>query len=338
MEEETISSFAVRSLLVSGKVEIDKICLRFLFSTNMAWRVFPVANVELSKIFKGILDQQGVDNVFTNHTLLPLFRPVAALDVDHTYQNSFLRYGHNKCWPEIGKINSLHSNECVVQPIKYCPACFTYQVKNFGFTWFKREWLIVRMGMCLEHGCQLLIASCPCRRGKSSFEDIISAFRGECTNCLADLWTIHEGNTDSAFSSWLQKLLKVNLPAFSPALRAFLINQSYIKLGGDPEYAVEEKGIFLARLYDPWNIPLLVNRHGWNPKIEARSYHAEIKEALNMRLRPVMPHICLFHPLSLAFPDVNKFLLYLDNVSQEIQQTHNLRKISFPMRDLISRS
>lgn len=327
MKEETLSSFAIRSLYISGIIDIDKICSRLFLRGRTEWKLFPSANAELLTIFSQVIEQIGVDNAITNHTLAPLYQPVSGVNL-RALERSRLTRAYDKD-PGTSMPMSFSSAEILSSNIKHCPMCFSEQVDEFGFPWFKREWQIHKMESCLVHGC-LLFSRCGCGRKGNRSSLSISMLRGYCTYCDARFSAPNASETDSTYAAWLRNMLDANLPTFSPKLRAFLIIESAFKLGLKRSAKHDEISYFLTRLYDP----SFIAQPNFGPENWTRNHTAErnytnrLSKAMGKGRHPleftpidhIIPHTCLFHPLSCAFPIFSDFLAYLDQVSYRSQE------------------
>lgn len=111
-------------------------------------------------------------------------------------------------------------------PIRFCPACFKFQLETAGFAWFKRTWS--SSNYCKEHGLRFLAARCSqCNESaKTNMRDITSCLTGVCGRCGSDFWENATPDESEAFEPFETKRcirhgtekLPLGLPRFAPCI------------------------------------------------------------------------------------------------------------------------
>lgn len=320
MKEETLSSFAIRSLHVSGSLDIVQISKPLFEKGKSEWILFPKTNEKLAKIYENALKMQSLESVIHNHTLAPIYNPVSSFK-EYILKNS-LKNPHPKHAAYRKHLGFFNLIEVVTASIKFCPLCFEEQVIEFGFTWFKREWQIHLMGACLKHGCRL-ISHCNCGKSPKKVSEVLALMQARCYSCGLNPWTTKINDTKTDFPNWLRNLFDVDLKPFTPTLMRFLILESAKRL----EYLnIENVSAprFLARLYDPYNID---HRDRWRPNYRdgRRCYETQIQGLFLGRTS--IPYTALFHSLSLAFPEFIDFMTFLRKVSHSSTSLSSLQNL-----------
>jgi len=119
-------------------------------------------------------------------------------------------------------------------PVRFCPHCFTSQLKKSGFTWFRRSW--ARQTHCDKHRVQLLRPKCKAceTREQTAFSDIKSCLCGVCQNCGEDFWRNARPDETRAFEPYDLKQPAIGevdrLPAILPRYAPCLIWNGLFKI------------------------------------------------------------------------------------------------------------
>lgn len=219
--EETLSSYIIRQLFVSGTIDIKrKTRCFFLSSESNHWKIFPWSTYESGKILQKLSDRYSVDKILNDHTLLPLYRAVNSHHFKRSLARSLREHPHQE------KILLAHTGEPTAIEIKFCTLCFQDQISKYGFTWFKREWKIHGMEKCQEHGCDIIKAYCDCGN-KNSLTLALSSLQGVCQKCGSNFWNVSNRNEREPYAHWLSNLLKFDIHIIDIRLREFLIIKAY---------------------------------------------------------------------------------------------------------------
>lgn len=309
MKEETLSSFAIRLLHISGTIDISRVSAP-LFALNGEWKLFPLPNRELVKIYAAALETKSKMSIIRNHTLAPIYRPVS-LYLDRFLKDRLTEHSENVSLANASS-GLFDKTEVTTAPTRYCPLCFEEQINEFGFTWFKREWQIHRMGGCLEHGCRLL-SRCDCGKKPVKINEIIALMQGRCTQCESNPWIPRPNDTEITFARWLTNFFKVNMKPFSDKLTWFLMWKSHVMLE-TLDTVPKGTGYFFSHLYDPYNINYDY-KFGTKGTFFPRTYSQSVTRLFNARSSTSISYTMLFHPLSLAFPRFKDFVNYVEEIS-----------------------
>lgn len=313
MKEETLSSFLIRSLYVSGTLNLNRVAEPLFSKTSKEWFLFPLANREFVGVYKKLFENLSLEEVIRNHTLAPIYKPTSRY-LDYYLARRFMTVSSTFTVLAVrGRGELFNKIEIISTMTKFCPLCFSEQVNEFGFTWFKREWQIHLMGECLKHGCSLLFI-CSCGKKPTKINEIIALMQGRCEHCDSDPWVNKNTETRNEYPRWLTNLLNADLKPFSFELRRFLILEAAARLQTQKpkDWDIPK---FLGRLYEPFyeddSRKQRDKRNAW--QTANRNYIDQIRKALTEPQK--IPFTILFHPLSLAFPMFDDFLSFLNEVS-----------------------
>lgn len=300
MREETLSSFAVRSLYVSGAVNINLRSAPLFMASNRQWKLFPMSDKELFKIYSGILETQNVKSVIQNHTLAPIYK-LTAEGLNQHIEKYLTTADHRYKYSE--SLNPFSIKEVVSTNMKFCPLCFKEQVIEFGFTWFKREWQLHVMNRCLQHGCQLL-SHCSCGKLFTNAWDIIDLMQDHCRECGSSTWIPKFSDKNTDFAKWLLNFFSYDLEQFSVSLMHFL-HLECEKILGSQYQDILLSSYFEAELNDPNILDML-----------STSSNKFTSPRTRIRILPGhIPYFFMLYPLSRAFPIFTDFMLFLTKVS-----------------------
>ncbi len=175
--DESIHGFFIRAFLVLGLAR-QASDLEGVVSSNGVVRALP----RLTSHGAYIMDSLLVDDVFKlviDHTKMNI---TGAIFQDELTGYVFLgdELPH---FMEIYKINKRTR-------LRYCPRCFSEQIRKCGFPWFRLSWL--SSVMCDIHERYLLEvyqSQARCCGSESNILDYIrSAMSGICVKCKSDCW------------------------------------------------------------------------------------------------------------------------------------------------------
>jgi len=187
-----------------------------------------------------IKDEKNITNLIDQHTLLPLLRPTSSIKLNY----ELLRY----CSGEERFLHEIEKGDTVSDFIRVCYDCFNDQIRNYGFSWFKREWAIHGLETCGIHNKKLSWYSCPnCFSGPDpglSYEKIPIV---KCLSCGHD--NTNRGSEAaelSKYEDFIVAALTRKYPYFSANLKSFLLNEAIARsettLKDNPlQYVLTEK-------------------------------------------------------------------------------------------------
>lgn len=312
MQDETLSSFIIRYLVTSGSFNIDKLENLLFTNCNDEWNIFPSPKKEIREIYFQAFEQSDVEQIIKNNTILSIYKPVANL----VFEAQIKRLFSLKNSLNINKIryNCLHKNEKIKIDIKFCVDCFIDQIRTYGFTWFKRDWLLPGSSYCLTHLSKLTTRRCNCENKKSILHSI-NLLQGYCSACETDLWSHTTHKEVDNYSAWLKKLMLHGLPHFSNNLRRFLIIEAAVKLGAKkplfPYISTIETAKDLNQILS--NNGVIDSAFGEDKLFNRFNVISNSIAYKKSTIEPI-PTFCLFYPLSLAYPNFDNFLYHLKSI------------------------
>lgn len=192
MEGEHLGGFILRRQYFSGKIIDKKFMQDITVMGRGTWRLFPFIDEEYKN-----------KEILKNHTLEDLFRPTSDL----------YRIGSD---PGSWNHFTFHTLDFVSTETAYCPLCFQEQIREYGFPWFRREWLTYRADICVKHCCKLSYMSCSeCKYYNLKYE-LLALLQGKCIRCLNTV-RFEEPVYVSKIPPmilWSNKILESNFPRF----------------------------------------------------------------------------------------------------------------------------
>lgn len=318
--EEHLASFAIRQLLINEPSSLTG-ATKSLFLSGMykerCWRHFHTSSPEVITLFNKCLARFPKSDLIEKHTLLPLYRAVGSHRLGKNMelmmlQGSGLRHNSTE---KAELVSIADQPNCI---IKFCPQCFKDQIWSFGFSWFKREWLIHGMVRCRVHECDLLEACCKSCGLKSPIMSVVSALTGKCQKCSTDLWNSTNDNPPEPYANWLAELLQFNIPIINGNLRAYLITNAFRTLLGHhvpPRYFYTNIGKSFEALFQPFHERYFRARGVYNQWAPSKIYNFARRLDFDMYTMDKIPLDCFFFPMFLTFPKCKDFIEHLHQVS-----------------------
>jgi hypothetical protein len=291
MQEETVNSFVLRRGRISQRSPNGFLNSESKHFMNM---LFPTLSVSAC-FFNDQIEHHGIDKILNLHTLFPLYRPLAhpvtAIAIEQRFKGKHNRDFHalNSCFSPM---------EDQLSRAVYCPACFIEQVREFGFCWLKRKWLIHTIQTCTKHLCLL----------RSAYRDTM---QGSCTD---KDWEVIGDNTEDPYTDWQIQLLDASLPTFSKSLRKQLFQESVSRIISIHPNLTDNA--FIERLTDRY-----IQTYGDNYRSGYWTDRQAVK--LNRKFRCALYGEAGYYPtfaeyfglVRLAFPNFQYFLFYLNSIS-----------------------
>lgn len=107
----------------------------------------------------------------------------------HIYYEDYIRYIFLQ--DDFYVDSFLFKNDNRRTQLRYCPECFKLQIKEYGLSWFKLDWLTTER--CNIHNrrlCHVYECGTPCcNKGTNILNYIKSAMSGTCELCGASNWS-----------------------------------------------------------------------------------------------------------------------------------------------------
>lgn len=297
MDGEHLAGFIFRKHIFSGNIIDREFSYGLTLQGEGSWRVLPFRNT----------DDYSFET-YRQHTLLSLFRPLS--DRHASSHRHFADY--------------------VSAHIKYCPVCFKDQISEFGFYWFRREWLIYETDVCLKHSCHLTLLKCVnCyhTNGLSSF------FRGICTKCRGRLVLLDPVYTSSVppMIAWANQILERDFPLFSRRLIMRLFHRVYESREGNICPSNSKLAHYLyEKCVTKYQRPEL-NVHSSEIMTGTHKYIDILKLLDSNEKFHLIPFLLFWKVMILEFEAFSSFTKYIESISKpEI----DINDRGFPLRYL----
>lgn len=183
--DELLHSFLMRRILMSG-VPVSYDIYR-IFSRNGTWLPIPQVDEKFDSAFA---DLEYINKLKLVQRTLKIWKTGFSTNpLNIPWIVSKIFFGDPNAIP-------FHYEGIKSFPIRFCPHCFSSQLKKSGFTWFRRSW--ANQTHCRRHDERLLRPKCKaCKIEKqTTFSDIKSCLCGTCQNCGEDYW--HNATPDDS--------------------------------------------------------------------------------------------------------------------------------------------
>jgi hypothetical protein len=322
MTDETIGGFVTRYLMVSGNAKQKEVSRSIFTAVTGQWRIFPYLDDNLQKFFKHNFFGETSADIVTNNTLVPLYQLSGNSNFSEIYKNLLLLQECNDDY-DYFELEVASKSETMTVDIKYCPHCFSEQIRTQGFSWFRRLWLVPGLNFCESHNYRLINLTQQSRDTyKIGIDIAISALEAspQKNRCTKTTLLYKEKNP---YYSWVKNIIRENLPPFSPRLRIFLLQHSCLRLGGDRSWTVSRMADLLSHTYYSEEHPWHNSDEQKQDPFKAVIYKRCMTDALSWggkggNFYPhsyVTPSACLLYPLSWVFPNFDDFIVFLEKVS-----------------------
>jgi len=307
MEGEHLGGFILRRQYFSGKIISNKFMQNITVMGRGAWRLFPFTSEE----FKDPM-------ILKNHTLEDLFRPTSKLCFFKSYDTH----------------SALHTLDFVSTETGYCPLCVEEQIREYGFFWFRREWLTYKADSCVKHSCELSYMSCrKCNYGLK-FE-LLTILQGRCIRCQTTVKLEKPVFISKIppMTLWSEKILKENFPRFSKRLLENLLRKAYELKTGNPPL---NNKILSSYIHSLCTIRRPFFQHECHPSevFNGMNKPESIEKFLNSDEKfCAAPFLMFWWFMIFGFEDFSNFNNYLNSVSVLKKYEYYDRDI-FPYLDL----
>ena len=295
---EAIGGYWIRNELISGNRADGNFFKPYAIVSSWKWRTFPELNNK--RLFKG----ESISQLIEHNSLAPLYRPTADIELSDAVAHCY--FSPKKSDSKLTPHNFLNEKDPMSADVIYCALCFLEQLKEYGHTWFKREWQIYDTTVCNIHHCSLRPPKCPVCKPISARSMIVFALLGKCGSCGTNLWQPikHDAiSIASPISLWLLRVLHERLPCFSQELTDFLLDEAFMLTGGEEDSSDLIKEYHFKDLYDDRNFPQT-----------RKKYFLKRKKPTKINLENnVMLHF--WHIIMAAFNTFDNFLRFLEKVS-----------------------
>lgn len=310
MPNEHIGSFIFRKHIFSGKVTDLEFTNEITVQSSNGWRLFPHADVT----------DVDLEN-YNLHTLIDLFRPTSA--------------------PSYGKSRGITQHRADYKSIEgsYCPACFRDQISEFGFFWFRREWLIYGTDCCVNHGCKLLRFYCGnCQERLRIGVGVQSLLRGRCVKCRTAMTIPNPTYVPEIppMIAWANQLLKHPLPHLSQRLVSNLFYQCFKVAEQDSPVNNQQLARYIYSRCKIESNPGQIHTAGHLSEIMNRGHEAKDVERFLSRgdIFVEVPYLMFWWMMVSTFKNFPSFMEHIASIS--IEKNYSIRrKNSFEYLDLL---
>ncbi len=183
--DEMLHSFLIRRILMSGvprSYDIHRI-----FSRGGKWLAIPQVGEKFDPAFADLDYASKIKLIQSKLKIWKTGFSTNPLNIPWIVSKIFF-----------GDPNSIpfHYEGIKSFPIRFCPHCFSSQLRRSGFTWFRHNW--ANQTHCDRHGTRLFRPKCEaCQTNKqTTFIDLMSCLCGVCHNCGKDFW--HNATLDDS--------------------------------------------------------------------------------------------------------------------------------------------
>ena len=174
---ESLSSFHLR-MIYKGIFEPSQYLLT---RSDKQWLLsnFP------DKFYSASTYGKNFSELLEQHT----FYPVIKLLADKTLKLNIHKHAQ-RIEKRVSLFRLIGNNQRWVE-MKFCPVCFTEQLKSYGFNWLLRGWHLPLVTCCIKHKLNLVSYKCFCSSEECSFSTFITGiFTGTCPKCFCATWEV----------------------------------------------------------------------------------------------------------------------------------------------------
>ena len=193
--DELLHSFLLRRLAIHGAAPLNAPSLDKIITVSGYWSGLPKIPSSQTHLFKDLSWAEKVKASLQTKVSLDLaFSP-------NPLHYSWLAA---KIFTGTSLRHPYHHPNILHHPISFCAACFKHQLSNYGFTWFRQNW--IGQTKCNKHNAPLKSIVCQsCTEMTPFYRKAFSALSGKCNSCGALLWN---DSSINKFSKQNRKLLK----------------------------------------------------------------------------------------------------------------------------------